>query len=228
MGTQKIKIYHGSENIIYKPEFGKGKTTNDYGRGFYCTESMELAKEWACSNGNDGYANSYELDLDGLKILRLNEPPYHVLNWLAVLAANRTYWERGSISENAKTYLQQNFYVDVSAYDIIIGYRADDSYFTFAKNFVANGISLQQLQVAMRLGKLGEQIVLKSREAFEHIQFSEAINAPAETYYLRKLARDRDARMEYRTSVRNGANANDLFMIDIIREEIRNGDPRLL
>ena len=72
MDTNMIIICHGSENIIEKPEFGKGKTTNDYGRGFYCTESIELAKEWACSRANDGYANIYELDMAGLDILRLN------------------------------------------------------------------------------------------------------------------------------------------------------------
>ena len=43
-------IYHGSKNIITKPEFGKGNIANDYGLGFYCTENIELAKEWACSD----------------------------------------------------------------------------------------------------------------------------------------------------------------------------------
>lgn len=103
MSNDFIKLYHGSENIIDKPLYGKGKSTNDYGKGFYCTENIELAKEWACSNGNDGYANCYELDMHGLNILWLNKPPYTILNWLAVLAAHRTYWERGSISEGAKS-----------------------------------------------------------------------------------------------------------------------------
>ena len=65
-------IYHGSESIIEKPIWGKGKPNNDYGRGFYCTESIELAKEWACSNNRNGYANKYDLDCSKLKILNLN------------------------------------------------------------------------------------------------------------------------------------------------------------
>lgn len=44
----KLIIYHGSPEIIEKPVFGKGKPYNDYGMGFYCTEHLELAKEWAC------------------------------------------------------------------------------------------------------------------------------------------------------------------------------------
>ena len=41
-------LYHGSDSIVKSPEYGKGKFYNDYGRGFYCTENKELAKEWAC------------------------------------------------------------------------------------------------------------------------------------------------------------------------------------
>ena len=53
----EIIIYHGSENIIEKPEFGKGKPYNDYGRIFYCTEYIDLAIEWACDVKHGGYAN---------------------------------------------------------------------------------------------------------------------------------------------------------------------------
>lgn len=66
-----ITIYHGSQNIVI-PVFGEGKPYNDYGMGFYCTESLELSKEWACSHDSDGYANRYILELDGLSILNLN------------------------------------------------------------------------------------------------------------------------------------------------------------
>ena len=52
-----IVISHGSPKVIEQPVFGEGKLYNDYGRGFYCTEHAELAKEWACSADTDGYAN---------------------------------------------------------------------------------------------------------------------------------------------------------------------------
>ena len=50
-------LYHGSISIIEQPTFGKGKRHNDYGLGFYCTQSLELAKEWAVEEKRDGYAN---------------------------------------------------------------------------------------------------------------------------------------------------------------------------
>ncbi len=42
-------LWHGSQKIIEVPQFGLGKVHNDYGQGFYCTESLDLAREWACS-----------------------------------------------------------------------------------------------------------------------------------------------------------------------------------
>lgn len=220
-------VYHGSDHIVKKPVYKGSRRTNDYGYGFYTTENIELAKEWACSNNNDGYANSYEADLDGLRILNLNAPEYNILNWLAILSRYRTYWQAGSIAEEAKNYLQEHFFIDPEAYDIIIGYRADDSYFSFAQDFVSGTISLTKLSEAMRLGKLGEQIVFKSKDAISRIRFLDAITADAATYYEKKATRDLEARRSYRNTKKYADNINALFMIDIMREEIRNDDPRL-
>lgn len=220
-------LYHGSEFLIEKPEFGKGARHNDYGRGFYCTENIELAREWACAKKKNGYVNIYELDMEGLKVLNLNDSKYHILNWLAILADNRTYWQNGSIAEEAKKYIKEHFLIDITPYDIIVGYRADDSYFSFAQDFVSGVISLEKLSEAMRLGKLGEQIVLKSPKAFETIYFQNYENVDAEIYYIKKAEREREARREYRRRKKESADIHELFMLDIMREGMENGDTRL-
>ena len=51
-----MRIYHGSQLKIEVPQFGVGKTGNDFGLGFYCTESEDLAKEWSVRPGHDGFA----------------------------------------------------------------------------------------------------------------------------------------------------------------------------
>ena len=220
-------IYHGSDHIIESPLYNGSKRTNDYGYGFYTTESMDLAKEWACGDGRDGLANVYELNLEGLRILNLNSPEYSILNWLAVLARYRSYWQNGSISEEAKEYLQRHFFVDPTPYDVVIGYRADDSYFSFAQDFVAGTISLRKLSEAMRLGKLGEQIVLKSEASFSRIRFIGAEPADAETNYEKKMVRDREARRAYRKTRQSSDGINELYMLDIMREGMTYGDPCL-
>ena len=223
----EITIYHGSEHVIERPEFGKGNIHNDYGKGFYCTESLELAKEWACANDKDGFANEYVIDFEGLKVLDLNDEDHNILNWLSVLAENRTYWQKHSIAEEAKEYLSKEFHVDMSGYDIIRGYRADDSYFSFAQDFVAGVISIEKLSEAMHLGVLGEQIVLHSEKAFDAIEYVGSETAGHEEYYAKKASRDRKAREEYRSSKRAADPIEGLYMIDILREHIKNDDPRL-
>ena len=141
----KKKIYHGSEKIITKPELNKGNINNDFGRGFYCTEHIELAKEWACKQNRDGFANAYMFDFSGLKICNLNSEDYNILNWLALLTKNRSYWQKKSIAEEAKKYLQDNYLIDISVFDVIIGYRADDSYFSYMNSFLENNLSVEAL-----------------------------------------------------------------------------------
>lgn len=220
-------IYHGSTSIVEQPAFGRGKLTNDYGRGFYCTESPELAKEWACAKGTDGFANIYQLDLSELKILDLNSKDYGILTWLAILARYRSYWENGSISREAKDYLKEHFFVSPDQYDIVRGYRADDSYFTFAKSFVSNGISLEQLKNAMYLGALGEQMVLKSKKAFEKITYIGSLSAQSGKYTKQAMERDKEARKKYQELSRDSSYSEGIFMLDIIREGMTADDPRL-
>ena len=163
----------------------------------------------------------------GLSVLNLNSPEYSILNWLAVLTHYRSYWQNGSIAETAKKYLQEHFFIDPEEYDIIIGYRADDSYFTFAQDFVAGAISLQKLSEAMRLGKPGEQMVLKSERAYKQIRFQGADFAEAQRWYDKKSVRDREARWAYRRSKGTADGTADIYMLDIMREGITSGDSRL-
>ena len=222
-----LTIYHGSPEIVKKPTFGLGNPNNDYGLGFYCTENSELAKEWACSSELDGYANAYTIDADDLKILSLTNGDYHILNWLFVLLQNRKFRIDSDIAAQAKLYIENHFAVEYRSYDMIKGYRADDSYFSFANAFLSNTISITQLERAMVLGKLGEQIVAISERAFERFQFVEAISAPKEIYYPKKLSRDTKAREEFRKEKGRGNILTEKYMIDIIREGWLNEDERL-
>ena len=222
-----IILYHGSTKIIEKPILGVGNPKNDYGLGFYCTENLELAKEWASTEHIDGFANHYEIDLEGLNILHLNQKPYHILNWLSMLLKNRTFVLSQGLPTEAKEYLLDHFLPDYEPYDIIIGYRADDSYFSFANAFLNNTISLEQLCKAMHLGKLGEQVVLKSERAFSSIRFTESIPVDSSLYYPKRQARDRQAREDYQKEKNMTSPVDAIYMIDIIRQKWNNDDPRL-
>lgn len=212
-----LTLYHGSSAVIAQPQFGLGRPYNDYGRGFYCTEHKELAREWACAQeGADGFANAYELDPEGFSVLRLSDPAYSVLHWLALLLEHRIVDARTSVAIEGKKYLCEHFHIPVESYDLVIGWRADDSYFTFARAFLRNDISLEQLTRAMRLGDLGEQVVLKSERAFRHIRFLGAEAVPAHVYYPRRLARDERARVLYREEAQRQG-IEGVYMRDILQ-----------
>ena len=222
---KRITIYHGSQRIVTVPTFGEGKKNNDFGLGFYCTESNDLAKEWAVSSLRDGFSNRYTLDTEFLNILRLNNPDYTILNWMAVLVEYRLFTIKTPVAGRAKQYLIDHFRVNVNAYDLIIGYRANDSYYDYAEAFLNNGITVEQLSRAMQLGKLGEQIVLKSKFAFSKIKYEGFEPAEKDTYYVLRKARDDDANRTYFSLLEESSDG--LFIQDIIRGGITNDDPRI-
>ena len=222
---KQITVYHGSTQIVEVPTFGEGRKNNDFGLGFYCTESNDLAKEWAVSSLRDGFSNRYTLDTEYLNILNLNSPDYTILNWMAVLVEHRLFSIKTPVARRAKRYLIENFGVNVNAYDLIIGYRADDSYFDYAEAFLNNTITVEQLSRAMRPGKLGEQIVIKSKFAFSKIRFEGFEVAEKGTYYVLRKARD-DAAGQMYLDIQE-EESDGLYIQDIMRGGVTNDDPRI-
>ena len=221
-----LVIYHGSPDIVEVPEFGKGSLFNDYGQGFYCTEQVELAKEWACLEGQDGYANKYLIDTDSVNILNLGAPEFSILHWLTILTEHRKLRISTPAMKRGMEWLQQNFPVDLEPYDVIIGYRADDSYFSFARAFLTNQISVAQLSYAMKLGKLGEQFVLMTPKAFEQIRYVSHEVVDSTEYYVKRKARDEEARAAYLAMLEE-ADEDGIYLRDITRGEVKPNDIRL-
>ena len=219
-------LFHGFPEIIRIPELSKGKLTNDFGQGFYCTEERALASEWACTEGRDGYVNQYEMDMDGIHILNLGKEDFTVLHWLTILIEYRKLRLSSPVMRRGAAWLIRNFHTDLAPFDMVIGYRADDSYFSFVRAFLSNTISLEQLSRAMKLGKLGEQIVLKSEKAFRTIRFVGCERAENSVYYVRRKARDESARKQYLKLLEDDS-ADGMYLRDLIREEVAPDDARI-
>ena len=169
-----MKVYHGSKEIIKKPIAHGSKETNDYGPAFYMTKDTEAAKEWACRNDQVGFVNIYEFDIRGLRVLDLRKE--NPLVWISILMHFRNL-EKSFLKAfgNRIEYLDNNYYIDVNQYDVIIGYRADDAYFRFPSDFVRGNITLEQLKKSFELGNLGVQIVIMSERAINRLHFIDAI-----------------------------------------------------
>ena len=186
-------IYYGSEVVVEKPlyHYEGSNEHNDYGIGFYCTQNIDMAKEWANRTTRSGFANKYLFDERGLKILDLTDKSkYSVLNWIAILIHNREISENDQIDFRDVLEYLEKFYIDVEEYDAVIGYRADDAYFRFPLMFIRNILRFEKLEEIYMLGNLGKQYVLISEKAFKRIKFVEAI--PAEVIYFERYHRRKD------------------------------------
>ena len=223
-----LTLYHGSTEIIKHPTLEAGHPRNDYGQGFYCTQNKELACEWACKSKRDGFANRYKLSIVKLRTLDLLDGSYTALHWIALLLAHRDFTLHGEFAQATRELILERYLIDTAPYDVVIGYRADDAYFSFAESFVEGSLSFAGLEQALYLGQLGEQIALVSHAAFNALEFQDASPAPASKYYPRFIDRDSQARRTYRNTIARKANPADaLLAIDILRMTKEELDARI-
>jgi hypothetical protein len=164
----KIILYHGSPNKVVVPQFGFGEGKHDYGKGFYLTEKIELAKEWAVCRPDEtnGWVHKYELETDDLKILDFQE--HNILSWLAELMKHRDASDSRRYKVLSKKFIAE-YGIDTSEYDVIKGWRANASYFYIAKEFVRDNIDIEILEELLSLGGLGIQFCIKSELAYSKL-----------------------------------------------------------
>ena len=165
---EKITLFHGTPSRIVMPTYGLGEKKHDYGKGFYLTDNLNLAKEWAVCKPDDenGWVHQYKLDTDRLKILDFQEKD--VLSWLAELMKHRDASDSKRYRVLSKKFIEK-YGIDTEGYDVIKGWRANASYFYIAKEFVRDNIDMDILTELLSLGGLGIQYCIKSRLAYEHL-----------------------------------------------------------
>jgi hypothetical protein len=181
--------------------------------------------EWACRKNNDGFTNQYAINTDDMEVLDLRE--MSVLNWLSVLLEFRTLEVPSGLSRSIDR-VREMFGVDIAGYDIVIGHRADDSYFSFVSDFMNNAIPVSILRRAMELGGLGDQYVVKTRRAYEALEYQGSEYADREEWNCRCSERNREARSGYyRIREAYEITRDDVFLSDLVTGEVAADDPRI-
>jgi hypothetical protein len=192
----KITLYHGTAADNLVPKFGGGRDFNDYGKGFYTTEDLNAAKEWACQGEpHSSYVYKFELDTTDLSILNLDENK--ILEWVSILMTYRRGKRiRGAALERCLNLIEQ-YSIDVEKYDVIRGFRANDSYFQFTADFVTDTITLDTLSKSIKAGNLGYQICIKSEKAYQNLNsINRLVIGDSEyiEYHNRYITKDKNAR----------------------------------
>ena len=210
-----MRLYYGSKTFFTKPIYGEGNITNDYGLGFYMTDSYELAKLWAVQHSEGGYVLTFDFDMNGLNVLNLNSyGEVDVLKWISILVNHHFAFADREKYRSRIEWLNRKFHINLDSVDAVIGYRADDSYFNYSRAFVADELSFEILTEAMRIGKLGIQYVAISKQAFKKITFvkSEYVAHTDEYAMFQKNALE-----EYRKLKLLDKDANT-FLRDLVRK----------
>lgn len=156
-----MKIYHGSIDIVERPEIRESNRTLDYGQGFYTTSSYEQAEAWvkrrmAEKKAVRGYICVYEFDecaLDELNSLIFKTPTEQ---WVDFVMQNRT---------------QKGFVHD---YDVVYGPVANDRVYASFALYEGGLISKQVLISELKTYKLVDQYLFHTQKALEKLTFIEA------------------------------------------------------
>lgn len=217
-----MKIYHGSKVLIEQPSVKGSDKANDYGPSFYLTKDLMAAKSWACRNNSVGIVNEYEIRSSAFKELKIldltNKDKYSVLNWMAILMHFREL-DSSFVRNNIITLeWLQKFYINVDDYDVIIGFRADDSYFRFPLRFVANDLSFDDLEDVFLSGHLGIQYAFMSERAIKLLTFKKIIVCDEEYlgHYYSALTK---ASQQFDELLNRPRDPKKKYILDLMREE---------
>lgn len=214
-----VILFHGSPNKNIMPMYGKGEEKHDYGKGFYLTESSDLAKEWAVCRPNmeNGWLHQYQLNIDGLKVLNFQEKG--VLPWLAELMKHRDADETKRYRMLAKKFIDK-YGIDTNDYDIIKGWRADASYFYIAKEFVRDNIDIDILEEILSFGGLGIQYCIKSELAYSRLHEVEEnlMTVDYSEFNLKFNQRDIEARVKMRNMIDSDVNRVEKVFSTLFKE----------
>ena len=103
----KVILYHASSCSQVVPKHGLGNEKHDYGKGFYLTENIDLAKEWSVCKPDkaNGWVHKFELDVSELSVLDFQE--HDILSWLAELMKYRDALESKRYKVLSKKFIDK-------------------------------------------------------------------------------------------------------------------------
>lgn len=199
-------LYHGSPEKIVTPTFGLGEERHDYGKGFYLTADLDLAKEWAVCRPEteSGYVHTFDFDTKDLFIFDYEKES--VLCWLSELMKHREAADSKRYRMLASKFIEK-FGKDTSSADVIKGWRANASYFYIAKAFVRDEVDVDILEELMQLGGLGIQWCIKSEKAYKHLKkIGELIPVDYHEFNAKYNERDSNARIKMKELIDSDRN----------------------
>lgn len=155
-------LYHGSIDLVDRPEIRKGEVYLDFGVGFYATTSYRQAERWAMikmrrHNATVGYVSVYEFDFDvALKELSIDKFETADARWLEFVVNNRKGVPAGDLK------------------DMHIGPVADDNVYQSIRLFETGAYDAEYTVKKLKTEVLQDQWTLHTDKALSYLKFVEA------------------------------------------------------
>ena len=220
MDLTNLTFYHGSAAESVMPTYGLGDDRHDYGRGFYLSDDLALAKEWAVCRPNEknGWVHAFRVTDPGLTMIDFEE--LGVLAWMAELMKHREAGKSRRFNMLSQKFIAK-YGVDSSGYDVIRGWRANASYFYIVTEFVHDEIDVEILGELLMLGGLGIQYCIKTPRAFAALSKVDGFPRPVPyaDYNVRYNERDRLARDRMDELISGPANKAIHVMSTLVEDE---------
>lgn len=146
-----MKLYHGSTQIVEKPEIRISRFNKDFYFGFYCTSIEQQANRWATRFGS-GYINVYEYVEDtDLKILRFEKMTDEWLDFIVACRSGKAH-----------------------DYDIVEGPMADDTIFNYVQGFIDGQITREAFWGLAKFKYPTHQICFNTEKALATLTYKSA------------------------------------------------------
>ena len=218
-----MTLFHGSQSESVRPQFGLGSESHDFGKGLYLTDSVELAQEWSVyrPKSHDGWVHSFDLDLEGLNVFDFRTAG--VFAWVAELMRHRAADESAAYRRRAPAFIEK-YGVSAQDADVLVGWRADASYFYIVKAFVRDEVDADVLGDLLKLGDFGIQYVIRSQRAYERLKAGSQppVRVSCETCHEAFARRDAAAREKMRQLIEDpNFNRLERLFSDLVRERGR-------
>ena len=155
-------LYHGSNQVIDKPDLLHSRANVDFGRGFYTTPLREQAEKWAARytfRGQDAVLSRSTLDEKALQTAKVLSFDAYTEEWLDFILHCR----QGQ---------------DTSDYDIVIGGVANDKVFNTVELYSDGLIDKNEAIKRLRYEKPNLQICLRTQsiiDSYLHFDGSEIL-----------------------------------------------------
>lgn len=146
-------VYHGSTQIVEKPEIREAKFNKDFYFGFYCTIMKHQAERWATRFGENGYINVYDyVPNDKLNVLKFETMTE---DWLDFIVACRSGHSHD--------------------YDIVEEPMADDTIYNYVQGYIDGKYSRTVFWELAKFKHPTHQISFHTEEALKTLHYVEGV-----------------------------------------------------